>query len=167
MTTSPLSFGDTFTLPITGDSLWEIKDIRPPFAHLGGAASWTAAASNTVSLENAFYTPEGGWHVSPGESNHKAIQALLEQLTVELPHKSVEDYTFDYLRLLGKETRVEVKEILSLADSWTKGTAIDTHALRAHIAASAACASAQVSEGGALYKAVYAATLATIKEQQA
>ena len=29
MTTQPLSFGDTFTLPITGDATWHISDTRP------------------------------------------------------------------------------------------------------------------------------------------
>lgn len=167
MTSSTLSFGDTFTLPITGDHEWEIRDIRPPLAHLERATDWTASARNTVSLENAVYSPDAGWHVSPGEKHHRTIQEQLSELTVNLPHRSAEDYAATYRRMLGTETRREIGDILNLTDTWTKGTTIDPLALRAHVAAQAACAAAQVSIDGALYQSVFTLTLSTIKEQQA
>lgn len=167
MTTSLLSFGDTFTLPVTGEHPWEIRDLRPTFAHLESPGMWTASARNTESLENAFYSPETGWHVSPSENRHETIAEQLEQLKVHLPSKSVEDYTYDYRRLLRAEARQEIREIVSLATTWTKGTDVDPLDLRAHVAGAAACAAAGVSIDGALYKKVVAATMKTLKEQHA
>lgn len=165
MTTSTLSFGDTFTLPITGDHPWEIRDIRPPFVHLERATDWTASARNTVSLESAVYSPEGGWHVSPGEKHHQTIEEQLNQLTVHLPNKTTEDHTFEYRRILRAEARTDIREIVALIDTWTKGTDIDPRDLRAHVAAAAACAAAGVSFDGKLYRSVLAATTKTLKEQ--
>lgn len=165
MTTSTLSFGDTFTLPATGEHEWIIRDIRPPYAHLERRDAWTAVARNRELILNAFYAPDKGWHVPQHETNHTAIQAQLDELDVSLPDKSDAEWSQEYRRLLRGEVLRETAEITQLIDTWTKGTTIDTLELRAHVAASAAVAAAGTDDV-ALFDTVYRATHAYLTEHQ-
>lgn len=171
MTTATLSFGDTFTLPATGDHPWKIRDLRPDFAHLGRKTEWTASARNTVTLQNAFYSPSGGWHVPAYERHADIITQELDQLSVDLPAKTDVEYSRGYLRMLRREVAQEMGDITALIDTWTHGTTISQADLRAHAAGVAALTAAGIdpqnpgSAGVNLYEGVRVATLAAIEEK--
>ena len=170
MTTATLSFGDTFTLPSTGEHEWTIRDLRPAFAHLGRPTGWTASARNTVTHESAFYSPAGGWHVHPYERHADIIVRELDQLSVHLPSKTDTEYSDEYRRMLTRETANEVGDITGLVKTWTNGTSIDQADLRAHVAAVAVLVAVGIdpknpgSPGVNLYESVREAALAAIEE---
>lgn len=167
MATSTLSFGDTFTLPATGDHEWVIRDLRPPFLHLAGHRDdqRTAFASTPHSNASAAYVPGFGWSVNGADANRDEIAGQLADLDVRLPHKSTADWEGDYRRMLSGEARGEVAQIASMADEWSEQDGIDGQSLRAHIAASGACAAAGVPNSHSLFGRVFNATLSTLKEK--
>lgn len=166
MQTSTLSFGDTFTLPITADRPWTIKDIRPSFAHLAteDRSLSTAVAKCDLSEEIAFYTPGEGWRVPRNERRYEDFESQLAELAVSLPQKSDEEIAASYRRMLGAEARTEVRDIISLVETWTTGTDIDALDLKAHVAATAALTAAGTPDNVALFTAVYNATLTALRE---
>ena len=168
MTTTTLSFGDTFTLPVTGEHLWKLHDIRPAFAHFARNTDMTAAARCDATSQNAFYSLTEGWHVPAHEHRYEAVKEQLERLEFVLPHKSDYQWSIQYRRMLRKETTREVGEVIDLIDTWTKGTTIDPLDLRAHVAATAALAAVGGTDGVDvnLFTVVYNATLDALKEQQ-
>ena len=169
-TAAPLTFGDTFTLPVTGDLVWTIRDSRPPFAHLerkhDAVGLGHTAYAKCETDEGAFYTPGGGWTVPSIERKREAIVEQLNALDVHLPRRTAEGWSAEYRRMLGKETRHEIAAVVALAEDWTRKTDIDVLDLKAHIAATAALTAAGTRDNLQLYTAVYNATLATLREEQ-
>jgi len=157
-----LTFGDTFTLPVTGSHEWTIRDIRPNFAHLTDqqATDHVAYAKCVATGEAAFYHPDSGWSVSGLENRAGAILSGLNMLDVNLEAKTAADYR----RLISREVRSEVGAILSLAEDWTRNTDIDVLDLKAHVAAVAALKAAG-SDDLSLYNTVYNAALDRLQEQ--
>jgi hypothetical protein len=172
-TTAPLTFGDTFTLPLTGDHDWKLQDTRPVFAHLPQRTDLprpkhTAYAKCSHDAYAAWYTPGEGWSVSIFNTMKRDVLIeQLEALDVDLPHKSPEAWAVEYRRMLGSETRNEVGSIIELVETWTHGTDIDPLDLKAHVAATAALTADGAPDNVFLFTAVYNATLATLKGQQA
>jgi len=163
--TAPLTFGDTFTIPVTGDREWSIRDTRPYIANRGGThrgADSTAIAKCRETGEFAWYTPGEGWTVPNIERRHEEIAGQLNALDVNLPHRTAGEWVTQYQKMLGRETRNEVGGILHLAEDWTNDTDVPTAVLRAHIAAVAAITAAGADEDSDLYRTVFAATLAAI-----
>lgn len=171
MTTTTLRFGDTFTLPVTGTHQWKIRDLRPSFAHFERATGWTAAARNTVTFENAFYSPSDGWHVHPYERRADAIKQELDQLSVDLPAKTNVEYFREYRRMLTREVTQEVGDIAALIETWTRGTTIDQAELRAHVAATAVLVAVGIdpgtpgSAGTDLYESIRDASLTAARRR--
>jgi len=166
MTTSthsaPLTFGDTFTLPATGDQVWTIKDTRPPFAHLAAERRFTAFAKSEWDDYWAHYLPGTGWQIGACGSHDRAVvSAELAALNVDLPRRTAKEWQAKYRRLLTTETGVDIAQVVNLVDLWTEHTDLDQAPLRAHVAAVAACTAAGVEADptGDLYGTVYAATL--------
>ncbi len=165
MTTQTLTFGSTFTLPLTGDAEWKTRDTRPIFAHLAGQhqTDATAYAKCETTGQGALYTPATGWRAI-GEKDGGRIVAELSALDFHLPAKTAEDYTREYTRMLVRETRNEVTGITEMVTAWTDGTDIDPAPLRAHVAAVAALtAIGQTPEGNPdLYQAIYQLAIAEV-----
>ncbi|SDH55199.1 hypothetical protein [Microbacterium sp. 77mftsu3.1] len=168
MTTSTenalLTFGDTFTLPATGDEVWTIKDTRPSFTHIRASWKHIAHAVNEELDHHAWYFPGVGWRARVGGSQDPAvIEAELAALNFNLAHRTAEEWQAKYRRLLATEVREDIAQIVNLVETWTTGPDlhIDQAPLRAHVAAVAACTVAGVEADPTSdpYVAVYAATI--------
>jgi len=165
--TAPLTFGDTFTLPVTGDKVWTIKDSRAPFAYLEREGNHTAYAKTEFDDLSASYTPGYGWELVYGTSSvaFNTVAEQLNALEVALDNRTAEEWSEKYRPLLARETYSEVGDIVALAEQWTHSTDIDAQALKAHIAAVAACTAAGLTADAVapLYDTVYSATLTALR----
>ncbi|SDH55169.1 hypothetical protein [Microbacterium sp. 77mftsu3.1] len=167
-----LTFGDTFTLPSTGDLVWTIVDDRP--THYVDASSRPYTARVQTDGYVVRYGPESGWYAlySTGvrrASGDQPVIAELEALEVRLPRRSEQECEHLELDRLAAHTRARVDR---LVDETRIGTAYYLGARaypihHEHLAHVAAIASVHISggeEGDVQYLLVYNATLAALRE---
>ena len=167
-TTKPLTFGDTFTLPMTEDSVWTIHDIRRRYAHEGVRVAVAEARSTWGS--QATYSPDLGWTLGQGcfeGDDRRALREEIEALDVDLRHRTDADWVALYQERLGVETRSHIEEISGEIRYLTEKSTVDHQALRAHVAASAAMEVAGRHANAELYESVYAATLKALNTPRA
>lgn len=163
--TIPLTFGDTFALPATGDDLWHIFDARPssytPPENLDlPGRSIIARASSRSSF--ASYNVAGDWYVHESTADIGKVTAQLRALPVNLQHRTDEEW-----RALHFETvRLELEQALSTVGVVGFPTSpLAPHPLVsdeeniAFITAAAAAAAAKGRDAG-LFDAVHATVLA-------
>lgn len=106
--TNPLTFGDTFTLPATGDDTWHIRDVRPtsyrPVEDLIYTRHTLVAQAICSRHEPgmgprgyvyAQYDAEAGWIIYDGTIGPEfkaAVLADLNVLDVHMTHRTDEEW---------------------------------------------------------------------------
>jgi hypothetical protein len=167
----PLTFGDTFTLPATGDEVWTIHDHRPAVAHLqreDGPEHLAYASLGHGRTPYAHYFPGTGWSVRCAV-NVGEVQDDIDALTFDLAPHTPEEWAAKYQKMLGQQLKREVADIVDTAIDWTHGTDIDPLVIRAHLAAEAAVTAithpAALNVFGDIYSAVYALALARLRDE--
>ena len=165
----PLTFGDTFTLPATGDEEWTIHDHRPAVAHLqreDGPEHIAYATLGSGRAPYAHYFPGVGWSVR-GAVNVGEIQDQFDALTFDLAPHTPDEWAAKYQKMLGRGLKREVADVIDTLIDWTRGTDIDPLIIRAHLAAEAAVTAitypAALNVHGDLYRAVYDLALAELR----
>lgn len=160
-----LTYGDTFTIPATGDYLWRIRDVRPVSPQWPGGASFfgRSTARANCGTDTALYTPGVGWKVFKGEGDQDAIAAQLNALDVHLEPRTDDEWRTLHL----DDLRVETEQAMSTVVGFREGPfpphpMIPEDELIAHVAASAAVAAAKKPVDG-LYDAVYTTTLERLR----
>ena len=160
--TRPLTFGDTFTLPATGDAMWRIIDYRPhsyqPPENLSLPGRETIARAQTPG-HLARYEVGVGWSVYGGDGQDALITAQLNELDVQLDHRTDDEWRALILGDIAHETKQSISVVGG--STWTHEL-FSPEEITAHIAATAAVTAAKTDVPG-LYDAVYDTTLNTLR----
>lgn len=165
--TGVLTFGDTFTIPATGEDVWRIFDVRPvsylPPENLTLPGRSLVARARTLS-SFAAYDIHDGWRVYETPADIDDVIAQLRALPVSLGHRTDDEWR----ALHFEDLRRQVEQALSTVDviGWSRSP-LAPHPLVSdaeHIAFFAASAAAEAAKGRApgLFNAVYTATLARL-----
>lgn len=163
-TTTPLTFGSTFTLPFTGDGIWSIRDLRPRDIEAGEGAT-IAVATLSGGLLQLDYAPElGGWkpgHIFFDAEDRAEVLEQVRALPVNMAHRTAAEWLAVYKERVESTLRLDIEEsdVEWTLDRLAESDVIDHREVRAHAAAAAAVKLAGAGAQGGLFEAVYAATM--------
>lgn len=165
LTSAPLTFGDEFTLPSTGKSVWRIRDARPPFAHIKPRDGHPDHIATATDQEHFASYSAFGWTVHP-HPNAEEILADLRELNVNMHLRTDHKWVQRYKRMLERDTLEEIGQIIGWLSTLTDGTGIPEAPIRAHLAAvsAAVAAGSEPEPGNAVYDTVHAAVLAELDQ---
>lgn len=114
-TTSILSFGDTFALPVTGEEVWCIRDVRPvsylPPENLTLPGRSEVARAYCAS-HMARYEVGTGWVIFGAESGHTVIAEQLNALDVRLGHRTDEEWRELHFEDIRRETEQALSTVV-------------------------------------------------------
>jgi hypothetical protein len=164
---SALTYGDTFTLPATGDKLWAIRDSRSrayPWPGFEDLPQNTGRADAVSDGRSAHYDAENGW--SAHGPDRDVLEAQLNALECDLPGRTDEEWTALHLNAFA----VKVDNAVRAATGGQFATfPVLTHPLvpeevtAAHLAATAAVATLRRENDPALFERVYTAALTALR----
>ncbi len=161
---APLTFGDTFTLPSTGDEQWLIVDRRPTSytppenLDLPGRRLADAVSDNYY----AIYT-SGRWRVLEGPEKERA-EADLNALTYSLGHRTDDVWRARHITQYQNETRYRIEQVVGTSDvAQIVHPLVPNEETIATIAATAAVTAAKRPLDDPLYQSVYDATLEALR----
>jgi hypothetical protein len=161
---SPLTFGDSFTLPSTGEQVWRITDHRPhsyvPPENLTLPGRETTARAQCPSSV-ARYELGVGWFVY-GEEPDGIIASELNQLHVHLEHRTDDEWRQIHLDDIRRETEQAISEVVPNYGGRLTHPLISDAVIIAHITATAAATAAKTNDND-LYQTVYGCTLAALR----
>lgn len=178
--TAPLTFGDTFTLPSTGDAPWTIRDVRPrsyrPAADdiytrhtLVAQAICARYAPGNDPRKNIYaqYDAETGWVIYDNTMDHELRTAVLADLNArgaDMTYRTDEEWRVIHF----EDLRHELEQGLSTVGAINiHGPVLAPHPLVtdeenvAFITAIAAVTAAKGRDEG-LFDHIYATTLARL-----
>jgi len=163
--TRPLTFGDTFTLPSTGDLVWTIQDTRPtsyyPLDHLLTVPGHASVARAVAGEYVARYDIGQGWYLYRAYQTGPIAEEL-NALNVQLDHRTEDEWRQRHLDEYAQETRQAISTVVGLPQhAFLQRELVTAQEAIAHITATAAVTAAKQPRPG-LYEAVYEATLANL-----
>ena len=164
--TRPLTFGDTFTLPSTGDDVWTIRDVRPtsylPPEDLTLPGRETVARAESRH-RGARYAVDTGWTMYGAPADGEQILAELNALPVTLGHRTDLEWRRLHLAHLAEEVRWALRDVVGTGPGFAPTHPLFEDAeLIAHITATAAEVAAG-RETATLYDPLYFATLERLR----
>lgn len=173
---APLTFGDTFTLPATGEDQWRIVDVRPHSyfppenltipgrSEVARAVSANRIARYEVGIGWIIYGAGPSWRIGGAPTIGEAITAQLNALNVNLGHRTDDEWRQLHFKDITDATEYAIRYVVGSGDvPQIAHPLVSNEETIAHITATAAVAATCKPDSGDLYRTVYDATLAAIR----